>query len=646
MDRAGSQQHLSELTEESQLQNLSEEPHEDSQSTDLAELYEDSQLTDLTEQNEDSRTQDPNEQSEDGIQRRPETSEQQASGGREGSVTPVSDSWGKTSTDFGDGNTSTLLPPEPSTSSYPDFLSSDTLEGIEDLTWGEGSAEIPELLEYEELPLSLWENNGTEWKFERAGLPVPKQTPSFHRDCCSSAIEETIKQSPLKIAKSSYVRGFMQKRRSSNVKGSEFTSPYVRMRKHKMALQKKKESKGFFKSRQHTAGSYDRCCGRLGRRSKALYNLYTTFCDEEKEADPGFFQEGSPTASGLFRACTIFSVLKKGRINVSNLLLTLHTMGILMTRADMHQALKCVAVDERGNLNFLEFLNVVSLTTPFAGTNALQKARQVFRKLKKDLVVVEDLEPTLECLGVTLSPTMIDQALGCIQITWEGQLNISDFLSAARDLQSTCDKAAYLNQYPMLNWRSFGDVSGIGYSELRWRGKCSADRQMLVHHIPMATFCSAEEAVAFTELQRQQNKPQKPVDLKRPSTASPPGPAEENKKKKGIIKWPRAHMSFGYRSQDTSFPLESTLCRKKHEDAPVQKAETENQSSEDFLCMLPRPNVTPKVNQTKKKRLSFANELPKRYSAEDSRVPTSTLLETGDKEGPEDTLAEQPSQGS
>ncbi|KAL8175941.1 UNVERIFIED_CONTAM: hypothetical protein K2H54_015273 [Gekko kuhli] len=540
----------------------------DSQHQDLHQVAEESQPQDLSDEpDEDSKLTDIIEQNEDSI---PQDPNEQSEGGiqirLETSEQQASEERGKDNTDWVD-ETSSFLVSEPSTSSQIDFLSSDT---------------------------------------------------------------ETIKHSPLKIAKSSYVRGFMQKPQASHFKGSEIIPPYERMRKQRISagLQRKKESKGFYKARPHTTGSCEGSCRHLGRRSKALYNLYTTFCDEEEEADPGFLQgaEGSPAASGLSRACTVFSVLKKGRINVSNLLLTLHTMGILVARADMHQALKCIAVDERGNLNFLEFLNVVSLTTPFAGTKALQKAQEVFRKLKKDMVAVEDLEPTLACLGVTMSPMIIKQALGRVQTTWDGKVNISDFLSTVRGLQSCCDKASYREEYPTLNWRSFGDANDVGYSELRWRRKCSLDREIFAPRIPMVTFCSAEEAIAFTELQRQKSKPQRAVDLKRPRTASPASPAEEEKKK-DIIKWPKARQGFGYTSQDTLFPLESTLCSKKMANARVQQAETEetvNQSGEDSPSLLSRLNITPRVNQTKKKRLSFFHELPKRYSAEDSRVPTFT----------------------
>lgn len=50
---------------------------------------------------------------------------------------------------------------------------------------------------------------------------------------------------------------------------------------------------------------------------------------------------------------------------------------------------------------------------------ALQNAQKIFRRLKKDMVNVEDLEPMLASLGVSLDSTIIQLALGCTQITCE-----------------------------------------------------------------------------------------------------------------------------------------------------------------------------------------------------------------------------------
>ncbi|KAL8175848.1 UNVERIFIED_CONTAM: hypothetical protein K2H54_010372 [Gekko kuhli] len=48
------------------------------------------------------------------------------------------------------------------------------------------------------------------------------------------------------------------------------------------------------------------------------------------------------------RACSVFGMIKYGRIHASNLLLALHTLGILVTSEEMHHVLRLINVD--GNL--------------------------------------------------------------------------------------------------------------------------------------------------------------------------------------------------------------------------------------------------------------------------------------------------------
>lgn len=175
-------------------------------------------------------------------------------------------------------------------------------------------------------------------------------------------------------------------------------------------------------------------------------------------------------------------------------------------------------------------------------------------------------------------------------------------------------------------------MNDVRYSEHRWKSKCPLGRQTLAHRTPLIAFCSAEEAIAFTELQKQESPPERPADSERPSAASSVCPAEENGKKKGIMKWPQPRPGFGYSSQDTLFPIESTLTGKKSEEASAWR----EAGGEDSPSPLSQPNITPKINQPKKKRLSFSLDLPKRYSAEETRVPSFTLLEAIDKRGTED----------
>ncbi|XP_053115198.1 uncharacterized protein LOC128328947 isoform X2 [Hemicordylus capensis] len=407
-------QFLTETSESSRPQFLTE-TSESSRPHDLTELSESSRPQDLTDPSESSRPQQSRK-----LEIRLELPEQQEGEGQ--LLTSPSYSSGRSTTEWGD-ELSTFLSTEPSTSSHISLSSTDKLQGLSDT---ETTLEISQLQSEEEPSFPIWKK--TKWH-EIPSCHVPVCRQSFHDCCCVSITEQLIKLSPVQLAKAPFPKGFSQKQHKRNEVSSS-TSENVLKQKFPASIQKKKAHFKVWPPRTSSSLSCKGSDRRSGRRSKALYNLYTTFYDVGEEYDPCCDLRETDTSytSGISRACTIFGSMRKGRINVSKLLLTLHTLGIMMTSAQMAQALKFTAVDAHGNLNFADFLDAVDDTPPFTGTKALRNTRQIFKKIQKDMVLIEDLEPILECLGVTLSRRIIERALRCIRVTWDGKLNISDFL--------------------------------------------------------------------------------------------------------------------------------------------------------------------------------------------------------------------------
>ncbi|KAF7239183.1 EF-hand calcium-binding domain-containing protein 13 [Varanus komodoensis] len=351
----------------------------------------------------------------------------------------------------------------------------------------------------------------------------------------------------------------------------------------------------------------------LGRRSKALYNLYTTFYDEGEQFDPCFVQRGK----GLSRACTILNAVKKGKINVKHLLLTLHTLGILVTAAEMHQALKFVPIDVHGNLDFGDFLCVIKETLPCNETDALQNAQEVFRKIKEDMVAIEELEPILACLGVTLSPMVIQQALECTQLSWDGKVNILTFLLTVRGATGLCTEVD--------DYATSQDFAAVGDLETLLRRKRSLlEGETQPGHANLFTFYDPDEGVTLAQLQKGKNKSQKSEGPRRPQTASPECHTEQKSKENQGIQWPKVRPHFGYTSQYTLFPLSSSLCFKEQDKQFVQKPNTKelsprvDQKSAPSSVAQIRSSHEVFPQQRKKKMLTFQEKLPKRYDHEDN----------------------------
>ncbi|KAJ6611822.1 hypothetical protein lerEdw1_015202 [Lerista edwardsae] len=387
-----------------------------------------------------------------------------------------------------------------------------------------------------------------------------------------------------------------KKQQASSAKTKQLSS-----QKTPVSGTKKKECKALSTVQQPpttSSFSFKESFKRSGRKSKALYNLYTTFCDEGDDFDRSFLGEkGSLLAHGLTRACTIFSFIKNGKINAQNLLLTLHMLGIMMTVPEVQKVLKLIAMDEHGNLEFADFLRIVNEALPFSDTkaycSALQIAQEIFRKIKKEMVRIEDLEPTLAALGVVLCPKIIDRALKRIRVT------------------------SSLNECANLERRS-----KLGLSESR--PQSALEKEMQPH--ASVTFYDADQELALDQFRKGSSDSQRSsTDTKRPKTAPLPSADEEEKEKVShTVEWPKVRPTFGYSSQDTLFPLTTSLSFKEEarKFAPNRPSLSPGQDFELVTAMQMRMRNAA-LEQKKKKTLSFPEDLPRRYDTEDKEKQKS-----------------------
>ncbi|XP_033024696.1 uncharacterized protein LOC117057965 [Lacerta agilis] len=369
---------------------------------------------DLTELSEDGKYQDRKNQSEEELVTPSGTSEPQSQDGKENPQTRSSRSWEKTATDLKD-DLSSFLTTEPSAAATRSSRSFDSkLKTLKQADWDELQSS-----QDEEIPFSLWKAED-EWRDQIPTQHAAECKFSYHTHCCFSATEQMIRHSPVNPTKGPCYQSYFLKKQRAKFKRCKVSSSAERMQK--AGRKEVKESKVLRKTQPPRTTSPSL------RRSKVLYNLYTTFCDEGEQFDTCL----APGARGLSRACTIFGAIKKGKINISNLLLSLHTLGILLTKSEMYQALKFIPMDVHGNLDFADFLDILKTTPSFTEREALKNALFIFKNIRKDMVAIDDLETILACLGVTLSSKVIQHAVGSIRVTWDGKINISEFLSLVR----------------------------------------------------------------------------------------------------------------------------------------------------------------------------------------------------------------------
>ncbi|XP_065434011.1 EF-hand calcium-binding domain-containing protein 13-like [Chrysemys picta bellii] len=220
---------------------------------------------------------------------------------------------------------------------------------------------------------------------------------------------------------------------------------------------KKSEDKGYGRTRPRRSTapspSYPKQhFSQAPRRSKVLNNLYMNLYEEVGEDEPWAVQR----VEGLPKACFVFSAIRNGRIHVNDLLLTLHTLGILVTSTEMRKVLKAIDIDANGSLTFTDFLEALDETSPFAQTEAFQNTYQAFSKMRKGLITVDDLQPALISMGVGLNFETLQEALKHVYVNKDRQLNILDFLMAISDLEHHYEDVESLGLYDVLKPRKPG----------------------------------------------------------------------------------------------------------------------------------------------------------------------------------------------
>ncbi|CAM5137540.1 unnamed protein product [Natator depressus] len=161
-----------------------------------------------------------------------------------------------------------------------------------------------------------------------------------------------------------------QQPRGSRPKAN-ITPSFEAMLKQRAASRRRKKSadKGYGRTRPRRSTapspSYPKQrFSQASRRSKVLNNLYMNLYEEVGEDEPWAVQR----VEGLPKARFVFNTIRNGRIHVNDLLLTLHTLGILVTSTEMRNVLKAIDIDANGNLSFTDFLEALDETSPFAQT--------------------------------------------------------------------------------------------------------------------------------------------------------------------------------------------------------------------------------------------------------------------------------------
>lgn len=172
--------------------------------------------------------------------------------------------------------------------------------------------------------------------------------------------------------------------------------------------------------------------------------------------------------------------------------------------------------------------------------------------------------------------------------------------------------------------------------------------EMDMHPHTSVTFYEADQEFALDQFWKGSSESQR-SSTERPKTAPLPNAVEEEKDiVSHPIEWPKVRPTFGYSSQDTLFPLTTSLSFKEEARRfmPKRLSWSPGQDYEPASVRQMRMRNAA-LEQKKKKTLSFPEDPPRRYGTEENEKQKSDSwsAKSEDKEGSGGLAVEQFAKG-
>lgn len=198
------------------------------------------------------------------------------------------------------------------------------------------------------------------------------------------------------------------------------------------------------------------------------------------------------------------------------------------------------------------------------------------------------------------------------------------------------------DEYGILETGSCQDFTTMDDCEVEWKRNILLDKGIPLGYAHLIGLYEPDEEITVDSLEKKANKSQKPVGLKKPNKATP-AVLDENDKKGQSTEWPKIRSKYGYTSQDTLFPLSSTLPLRESKMIDTQSRSTQPLKKPPQLpdlSLVPHANLTSdimKQKKKKKKKLSFQDDLPASHDLnEDNQETDAKKAESEDIEHLED----------
>ncbi|XP_053426474.1 EF-hand calcium-binding domain-containing protein 13 [Nycticebus coucang] len=214
-------------------------------------------------------------------------------------------------------------------------------------------------------------------------------------------------------------------------KKSEILSPFLKLSKEKMT--RKENSLCKFPNHYSVYKTSSPLCTSSSNvwKEEMISNLYLTLY-EEVSSGCLYSQE----LSALQKACKIFSKIRSGKIYVNDLPIVLCTLRISVSDSEMRQALKSVAIDVNGILDFSNFLKAVNDVSYLVSQDpAFQDALKIFCRIKSGRIATDEIVAVLNSMDILISPETLKEVMKHTYTDSNHMVDVGDIILILNELQ-------------------------------------------------------------------------------------------------------------------------------------------------------------------------------------------------------------------
>ncbi|XP_068932951.1 EF-hand calcium-binding domain-containing protein 13-like [Petaurus breviceps papuanus] len=127
-------------------------------------------------------------------------------------------------------------------------------------------------------------------------------------------------------------------------------------------------------------------------------------------------------------AQNIVTNITDGKVNIADVMPTLESMGVELSKEKLSETIKSIKPDDEGKVEFQDVVNKLISSKDALKSQQIENAHTVLSKVTDGKVALEDLSPTMESLGIELTDEALKETLKMVEPDDDGKVHFKDII--------------------------------------------------------------------------------------------------------------------------------------------------------------------------------------------------------------------------